>query len=395
MSRKRQHQAEPIGRMNLAWAAALIGLLSAAPLLAQQQSQEEAELTQQQLQQEEEEEKTVVRTYDVSDLIAAIMDREATQLPKYPFRSDVLPPNQLYSAEYGPDGNGAGGGGRGIFGGANDGDMSGSPVDSDNDDKPSREVAVQALTGTIRDSVAPDDWRQRGGPVGSMSQLRGTLIITHTPEHHEQIQDLLQQLRDRWRPRLSERPQVSIRARWLRLEENAHRTLLPVSGETDQVEVPRTLDAEALAELGPEQIAYEGAITCFDGQTVHVAGGRGRTVVIEVDAVVGESASDVTPTARLIHLGPMLELTPSVAESGDAVVVDLKNIVSEDRSEPQAPADERTASAVLDRLELAVQQFATTLELPLGEPTLVGGMTMPRDGQGTPLYLVLTVNVSD
>ena len=58
-----------------------------------------------------------------------------------------------------------------------------------------RDAIVLAIQNDIQSRVAPDTWRSRGGLSGSVNELNGTLIISHTLPVHEEIAELL----ERWR----------------------------------------------------------------------------------------------------------------------------------------------------------------------------------------------------
>lgn len=56
--------------------------------------------------------------------------------------------------------------------------------------------AMSNLTRTIHETVAPDSWRQQGGP-GNVSAYGTKLIITTTDDNHRDVTDLLEMLRDK------------------------------------------------------------------------------------------------------------------------------------------------------------------------------------------------------
>jgi hypothetical protein len=58
-----------------------------------------------------------------------------------------------------------------------------------------RARAVDYLFDVIQQRVAPDSWRDAGGSVGFASEWNGILVITHTPQRHQEIADLLESLR--------------------------------------------------------------------------------------------------------------------------------------------------------------------------------------------------------
>ncbi len=74
------------------------------------------------------------------------------------------------------------------------------------------------------------------------------------------------------------------------------------------------------------------------------------------------------------------------------MILDLQSSVLRRKQQENATVD-FLGVLPLDRLNLVVQQFMTTLRVPLGQPVLVGGSTLePISGEGSPqqqLYLVI------
>ena len=59
------------------------------------------------------------------------------------------------------------------------------------------EESVDRLKRIIMDTIAPDSWRDNGGTIGSVNDFDGLLIITSTPQYHQEIADLLEMIRAR------------------------------------------------------------------------------------------------------------------------------------------------------------------------------------------------------
>jgi hypothetical protein len=55
--------------------------------------------------------------------------------------------------------------------------------------------AIEEITRMITDFVEPDMWRDAGGTVGSIREFDGRLMITATPDMHDDIAALLELLR--------------------------------------------------------------------------------------------------------------------------------------------------------------------------------------------------------
>ena len=59
-----------------------------------------------------------------------------------------------------------------------------------------REEQIETIIELITNTIARDQWEMNGGTVGTIDEMHEELIITATPEMHEQIVTLLNDLRD-------------------------------------------------------------------------------------------------------------------------------------------------------------------------------------------------------
>jgi hypothetical protein len=70
-------------------------------------------------------------------------------------------------------------------------------------------LAAQSLVHLIMENVEPDSWRDNGGLVGSISEFGALLVVKTTLSNHLDVDDLLRQMRTArkggLRPHLSER----------------------------------------------------------------------------------------------------------------------------------------------------------------------------------------------
>jgi hypothetical protein len=55
--------------------------------------------------------------------------------------------------------------------------------------------AMDALVKLIQETVSPTTWRDAGGTVGAIRAMAGRLIVTGTPQMHEEIVNLLEAIR--------------------------------------------------------------------------------------------------------------------------------------------------------------------------------------------------------
>lgn len=66
----------------------------------------------------------------------------------------------------------------------------------DQDDEPGKMNRVQEIIHLIQEQVAPDSWRDRGGSIGTISEIRGQLVVTQNSAAQKRVGDLLGKLRE-------------------------------------------------------------------------------------------------------------------------------------------------------------------------------------------------------
>jgi hypothetical protein len=355
---------------------------------------------------EAERERVTTRVYDVRDLLMT--------LKQYPFRGSMMSSRQTGAdAAAAAAAAGGGGGGGGLYQAPQP-----EPAPPAEEGKPARRVHPSgsetpaereaSLTSLITETVAPDSWRDAGGNVGSMRVLGGHLVITQTQENHQLIQQLFSQFRET-RARM-----VRVSARWLLMSPaQAEKLLGP--GRTPHEAALRPVDT---ASLPQDVVQYRAQTVGFNTQTVHVVSGPARTVVSDVDAQVGTGVAAFDPVVELVRSGLVLEVTPLIAADNQYATVDLysafvdtardgkpiavRNFAATQPSRnvgrPAESGGDLGTDAYVDRLSTTMQELRTTIQVPLNQPVLVGGMTLDPNLSGQALqqmYLVVEVVASE
>ncbi len=423
--------------------ASIVGCWLAAPMLAQDNASavEGFEL----------------KVYPVADLVQPI--------PNFPFRSGMptVGTKQYWTRSTTPSVGGGGGGG-GFFSVADNIALAGAaavgqtPVEAGGGavsrahelaDGASPRFTINELRASIIATVTPDQWDETsGGPA--VCQILGTmLLIKQTPAAHEQIDQLLAAVRQDGgltRP-------ITIDALWLTLDEKQLATL-----KQSQSGVP-SVDEAVANRLAEEVASYRGRITCFSDQVVHLVSGERRTLSVGAVPTVGFSAVAYQPVTQVPNLGLLLETRTSLIPQSDSALVHLASTltswhedtkplvgsgimipnsdstqqggtgggagaasfapgkVGQPTSPNQAAGAPRALSlepgsvsiagviaASLDRVRIGTHEMVTSVRLPLGKPTLVGGLSLssgemkaPDDEGGPPkqIYLILKVSAAD
>ena len=149
--------------------------------------------------------KTVTRVYNVQDLLITV--------PTFRGRQVNVEQVGQNSQEGGLGGGrflkGAGGGGS-----SQGGMFQGGGAQDQETGLGTGENPLEPIMQLIRNTIDPESWSEAGGNVGRMESLNQQIIITQTSSAHQEIRDLLQQLR---RARAM---QVAVEARYLTISRN-------------------------------------------------------------------------------------------------------------------------------------------------------------------------------
>jgi hypothetical protein len=239
------------------------------------------------------------------------------------------------------------------------------------------ETPTERLVQVIQNNVDNGSWKTYGGSYGSVSSFEGELVITQIVDNQAHIAKLLADLR------AGRSATVRVRADWV---------LLP-QGQIEQLFKNGPDDKSALPEVRRElldKIAHCTAdVSCFSGQTVHLASGKAVSMVTSIEPVVGQGAMGYESKAEIVQYGPALQVMPAV--SAGSATLDLMG----EACDGADPAVTLPAEHTVDRINAVVQHFHTTVQLPLNTPVLVErataepGMNQPKFDQ---LCLIVEVD---
>jgi hypothetical protein len=366
--------------------------------------------------------KLTLRVYDVRDIVMVVQDH------KLDGQKPEANPNV-------PIGGRMGGGffsvgeGDSAAGSSTQRDSSGSP-----EPRAPHPIEIGRLADVVTETVEPNSWTQNGGGDGRIQVLGSSLVVLQRPDVHEQIGQLLHELRDASGARRT----LSIDARWLLLS----------SDDLDRLAKPAdngllAVDRKVLAEYTRQAGNLRAITNCFSGQQVYLISGLRRNVVSGYIPVVGsierpadgealmpnvarvqlaqlggpegvgapgtqpiaDKSVGYQPIVQTTNFGVQLEIRPTL-QMDKTAVVDLKSTVTfPDDQAAAAAVDPATAPGMMaspaptvDRLSINALELATTMIVPLGQPVLVGGMTHLAAGpeaatvssnENRQLYLIL------
>jgi general secretion pathway protein D len=148
--------------------------------------------------------RTFVKVYNIQDLVVSVPTFRGRRI-----NLENIGQNQQ---------QGGLGGGRFLEGGGASGGTSGGLFNGgeqgDEEDQQDGVDPLQPIIDLIQETIDPESWRTAGGNVGSISSLQQQIIVTQTSTAHDQLRDLLQDLR---RARAL---QVSVEARYITISRN-------------------------------------------------------------------------------------------------------------------------------------------------------------------------------
>jgi hypothetical protein len=334
-----------------------------------------------------------LRAYDLNDLFAVVPQYPAKHPADIDGREELLFP----APANGSSGlTGTGGGMGGGFGGGGMGGSGGGGFFQVGSGQTATVGGMQAsmieLISVIQET-APGPWVEVDGEGGTISTIGTTLLVRASMENHQQIERLLEVLRNTW----GSLKLVNLEVDWLWLTGEELRTLAPVVRES----AIRIVADDVLQSLRESQgqddrpLGRSAQVTCYNGQTVNVQSLQQSLTVTSVTPIASTNTLGYTPQVRGLDHGTVAQVHPLVSRSGKFVVLDFHSRVND-----VDPGDVATYDAVrpnLDRPTLLTHRLSTALRVPVGVPTLVGGMThAPLDeDDGYTLCVFVQANVED
>jgi hypothetical protein len=239
-------------------------------------------------------------------------------------------------------------------------------------------------------SLIKVEWEDEQGANDTSSQclLFGTNLVVRTNAHsHEQIAELLKALQATNGAR-----SVTVEATWILLDAQKLESLRAAQGSGPVASLK--LDRKWLTEVARDTASFRGQLTCLNGQTVHFATGQRRVIPSGATPTVGVGAAGYSTSTEVLNIGAVLQVTPILMTASDRrwATLDLHSVVTQwgKQGEPihvtsqtATGSSEKTLAgplvnnvATIDRANVGTLEWSTTVEVPLGEPVLVGAATL-------------------
>lgn len=238
------------------------------------------------------------------------------------------------------------------------------------------------LIGMIRRGIAPDSWDQ-GGIVRTVN---GELLVLQTAENLKLVEQFLTRLvADRSRL-------ISVDSWVLAFDEAAWRGRREaLSGDLTDAAWKDVLSAAARG--GAVRIVGTASGAGLNGARFHAAQGVTRSVVLDYDVEVAQSASALDPIMSPVVEGICLDVLPASVGNGGQVQLDLRPTTVLG-GEPKAfPLQDKGVQ--VQSVDLSDFGVRTQMLVDAGKPTLVGVAMRPKAGGSEVLVLVVRATVID
>jgi hypothetical protein len=273
----------------------------------------------------------------------------------------------------------------------------GAPAMGGSGSGPGQRVSRAAQLINLIKSLIKVEWEEEQGANDTTSQclMFGTNLVVRTNAHaHEQIAELLKALQATNGAR-----SVTVEATWIVLDAQKLESLRSAQG-TGPVSTLK-LDRKWLTEISRDTTSFRGQITCLNGQTVHFATGQRRVIPSGATPTVGVGAAGYSTSTEVLNIGAVLQVTPILMTAGDrrSATLDLHSVVTQwgKQGEPIHVTSQTATGtsekslggplvnnvATIDRANVGTLEWSTTVEVPLGEPVLVGAATLTDAGDQT------------
>lgn len=381
--------------------------------------------------------KMTLKVYRISDLF--------TPRPDYPYRGGLPTTGALrtqssestnnsgptggFGSGQSGGGNQGGGGGAGFFqvpdpiprvaqfggggglGGGGLGGMEGFGMQAGPGLDDSLRFTRDELIDAIVNTVMPDSWEQTAAGDAKCTSLGGLLLILQTEEGHKQIDKLLSDIRTEG----GSLHTVTVDATWVSLSAEDFETLTPKkNGQEGELSA---VDPATLKKIVENNPSYQGQLSCYNDQTVHLVSGNRRSVVVNAIPTVGFGAIGYSPVVACPNIGVLLQVRPTVDPNRKTAVLNLTSTFTEWQDPGDAVVIKTefqggqkdglvlkggASEMSIDRVNLKAQHLGTTVRLPVGQPVLIGGMShvatdkkLQAQDSARQLYLIIKLTVND
>jgi type II secretory pathway component GspD/PulD (secretin) len=265
--------------------------------------------------------------------------------------------------------------------------------------QPSRADMVDRLTKLIQDTVEPEFWTDMQNPPADLNRLRelaGQFIITATPQAHQQIQTILNQLRE------TRAVQIALEMRFIAVDpDKCPRALLDKLRQSfgDKkanatkglylTEEQASDVIRAAQKIDDSTMLTAPRMTLFNGQRAYITIATSRAFVSSymiVQTPTGDRSFQ--PQISTVSSGITIDTQATATPDRKNVTVTLRPKLTkllELKSEPfkQVPKDANDITVQVPTV--LSQSLNTTVSIPDQQTMILGGLVDPGPIDGKPI----------
>jgi hypothetical protein len=251
--------------------------------------------------------------------------------------------------------------------------------------KPTPSDLMQAIESTV-----DAKWESKGGEE-TMHWLGSSLLITAYPDTHTMVKRLLELLQTRWNARVT----LETRVHWLWLSFSEEEKLGKLMVPSDASPV-RSMDIDALSKFlvslpleATRPNSIHARLHCHNGQSVSwVSGNQQRSV-----AGWERTKGGLIPVPSVAQRGVACEVMPMLAHASEhaTIVFNSRYVLAE---EAGAKGETNIDAPLPDRDRVNGQSIASTVRLPIGRGTMLGGGSSVESGNNNwQLAVVISIEL--
>lgn len=258
---------------------------------------------------------------------------------------------------------------------------------------PTHQQLVDQIVSLVRDTIAAGTWTSAGGTLGTIRELGGQLVVSHTSDVHAQIATLLTKLREQ------RSVQIMIESRFVlidpaKLPEGTWRSRIEAAtAKADPKGASFFLDREQATELLGQLKNMPDANSLSSPRLTIFNGQRAAVVVSTQHAYIaswrpaGEAGKDGwEPVVQTVEPGVRMEITGTCNADRKWVTLTVQPQIStllRMENEPFAPAGEGKPQTepgkFIQRPVLRKQSIQTTVSVPDGQTVALCGLAVPPE----------------
>ncbi|PNY37461.1 hypothetical protein C2E31_08050 [Rhodopirellula baltica] len=230
-----------------------------------------------------------------------------------------------------------------------------------------QQMTREALKDIVLNHVNGPDapWNEMVGSGGELSLVGPLLIVTHTPEVHQRIANLLELLIDAD----ATTPSIQLDIRFVQLEPSATESLTDAS-------------SEKLKAIAADDSAARITLRCDNHRAVEIASGLKRSYIVSLTPVVGSSdlqsafPTNVAyrPETETVLLGLFGKVIPDVDVSGESARIRMG--IEMASAPEEVLATNFGNGQTTDRIEIESAKLETSITVDANEWTVAGTVAL-------------------